>query len=170
MTKPNNIRILVISILCAISLLLGGCADSSPSPSPDKDFSVTMPSGSGLAVHFIDVGQGDSILAESDGHYMLIDAGENDQAGTVVSYLKAEGVTKLDYVIGTHPHSDHIGGLDKIIDTFPVDKVLLPPVEHTTRTFEDVLDSIASEDLKSPNPRPEIPMIWETRPSPYFPR
>ena len=93
MTKPNNIRILVISILCAISLLLGGCTDSSPSPSPGKDFSITMPSGSGLAVHFIDVGQGDSILAESDGHYMLIDAGENDQAGTVVSYLKAEGVT-----------------------------------------------------------------------------
>ncbi len=154
MTKPNNIRILVISILCAISLLLGGCADSSPSPSPDKDFSVTMPSGSGLAVHFIDVGQGDSILAESDGHYMLIDAGENDQAGTVVSYLKAEGVTKLDYVIGTHPHSDHIGGLDKVIDTFPVDKVLLPPVEHTTRTFEDVLDSIASRGLKITKPAP----------------
>lgn len=113
-----------------------------------------MPSGSGLAVHFIDVGQGDSILAESDGHYMLIDAGENDQAGTVVSYLKAEGVTKLDYVIGTHPHSDHIGGLDKIIDTFPVDKVLLPPVEHTTRTFEDVLDSIASRGLKITKPAP----------------
>ena len=55
-------------------------------------------------MHFIDVGQGDSILAESDGHYMLIDAGENDQAGTVISYLKAQGVTKLDYVIGTHPH------------------------------------------------------------------
>ena len=154
MTKPNNIRILVISILCAISLLLGGCTDSSPSPSPGKDFSITMPSGSRLAVHFIDVGQGDSILAESDGHYMLIDAGENDQAGTVVSYLKAEGVTKLDYVIGTHPHSDHIGGLDKVIDTFPVDKVLLPPVEHTTRTFEDVLDSIASRGLKITKPAP----------------
>ena len=105
-------------------------------------------------MHFIDVGQGDSILAESDGHYMLIDAGENDQAGTVVSYLKAEGVTKLDYVIGTHPHSDHIGGLDKVIDTFPVDKVLLPPVEHTTRTFEDVLDSIASRGLKITKPAP----------------
>ena len=154
MTKPNNIRILVISILCAISLLLGGCADSSPSLLPDKGSSITAPSGSGLDVHFIDVGQGDSILAESDGHYMLIDAGENDQAGTVISYLKAEGVTKLDYVIGTHPHSDHIGGLDKIIDTFPVDKVLLPPVEHTTRTFEDVLDSIASRGLKITKPAP----------------
>ena len=154
MTKSKNIRILIISILCAISLLLGGCADSSPSLLPDKGSSITAPSGSGLDVHFIDVGQGDSILAESDGHYMLIDAGENDQAGTVISYLKAEGVTKLDYVIGTHPHSDHIGGLDKVIDTFPVDKVLLPPVEHTTRTFEDVLDSIASRGLKITKPAP----------------
>ena len=154
MTKSKNIRILIISILCAISLLLGGCADSSPSLLPDKGSSITAPSGSGLDVHFIDVGQGDSILAESDGHYMLIDAGENDQAGTVISYLKAEGVTKLDYVIGTHPHSDHIGGLDKVIDTFPVDKVLLPPVEHTTRTFEDVLDSIASRGLKITKPKP----------------
>ena len=105
-------------------------------------------------MHYIDVGQGDSILAESDGHYMLIDAGENDQAGTVISYLKAQGVTKLDYVIGTHPHSDHIGGLDKVIDTFPVDKVILPPVEHTTKTFEDVLVSIASRGLKITKPTP----------------
>ena len=154
MTKLKNIRILIISILCAISLLLGGCTDSSPSFSPDKGSSITAPSGYGLAVHFIDVGQGDSILAESDGHYMLIDAGENDQAGTVISYLKAQGVTKLDYVIGTHPHSDHIGGLDKVIDTFPVDKVILPPVEHTTKTFEDVLDSIASRGLKITKPTP----------------
>lgn len=154
MTKSKNIRILIISILCTISLLLGGCADSSPSLSPDKGSSITAPSGSGLDVHFFDVGQGDSILAESDGHYMLIDAGENDQAGTVISYLKAEGVTKLDYVIGTHPHSDHIGGLDKVIDTFPVDKVFLPPVEHTTKTFEDVLDSIASRGLKITKPKP----------------
>ncbi len=154
MTKSKNIRILIISILCTISLLLGGCADSSPSLLPDKGSSITAPSGSGLDVHFIDVGQGDSILAESDGHYMLIDAGENDQAGTVISYLKAEGVTKLDYVIGTHPHSDHIGGLDKVIDTFPVDKVFLPPVEHTTKTFEDVLDSIASRGLKITKPKP----------------
>lgn len=154
MTKLKNIRILIISILCAISLLLGGCTDSSPSFSPDKGSSITAPSGYGLAVHFIDVGQGDSILAESDGHYMLIDAGENDQAGTVISYLKAQGVTKLDYVIGTHPHSDHIGGLDKVIDTFPVDKVILPPVEHTTKTFEDVLDSIVSRGLKITKPTP----------------
>lgn len=154
MTRRNSIRILIISIFCSISLLLGGCADSAPALSQDKGYSAAAPSGPGLAVHFIDVGQGDSILAESGGHYMLIDAGENDQANTVISYLQAEGVEKLDYVIGTHPHSDHIGGLDKVIDTFPVDRVFLPPVEHTTRTFEDVLDSIASKGLKITKPVP----------------
>ena len=169
MTKLKNIRILIISILCAISLLLGGCADSSPSFSPDKGSSITAPSGYGLAVHFIDVGQGDSILAESDGHYMLIDAGENDQAGTVISYLKAQGVTKLDYVIGTHPHSDHIGGLDKVIDTFPIDKVILHLWSTPTKPLRTYLTPLPSEgNLKSTKPRPPgIPMIWETPPSPY---
>ena len=155
MTKLKNIRILIISILCAISLLLGGCADSSPSFSPDKGSSINRfhPVMDWLCILLM-WARATDILAESDGHYMLIDAGENDQAGTVISYLKAQGVTKLDYVIGTHPHSDHIGGLDKVIDTFPVDKVILPPVEHTTKTFEDVLDSIASRGLKITKPTP----------------
>lgn len=99
-------------------------------------------------VHFIDVGQGDSILIEADNHYMLIDAGENNQGTTVVNYLKEQGVKKLDYVIGTHPHSDHIGGLDTVIHSFDVGKVILPDVIHTTKTFEDVLDAIAENGLK----------------------
>ena len=99
-------------------------------------------------VHFIDVGQGDSILIEADEHYMLIDAGENNQGTTVVNYLKEQGVKKLDYVIGTHPHSDHIGGLDTVIHSFDIGKVILPDVIHTTKTFEDVLDAIAENGLK----------------------
>lgn len=99
-------------------------------------------------VHFIDVGQGDSILIEADDHYMLIDAGENNQGTTVVNYLKEQGVKKLDYVIGTHPHSDHIGGLDTVINSFDIGKVILPDVIHTTKTFEDVLDAIAENGLK----------------------
>lgn len=110
--------------------------------------------GSRLLVHFIDVGQGDSILIESAGHFMLIDAGENDQGETVVSYLEAAGVTKLDYVIGTHPHSDHIGGLDDVINAFDSERVILPPVEHTTRTYEDVLDAAADKGLKLTKPKP----------------
>lgn len=116
--------------------------------------SVSAGSDSGLRVHFIDVGQGDSILAESEGHFLLIDAGENDQGSTVVSYLKQAGVKKLDYVIGTHPHSDHIGGLDDVIRAFDVEKVILPPIEHTTKTFEDVLDAISDKGLKITKPVP----------------
>lgn len=151
MTRHNHIRLLIISIFTMIAVLTGGCS-SSPSPIPPS--APQSGTGQGLTVHYIDVGQGDSILAGSDGHYMLIDAGENDQADTVVSYLKQAGVTSLDYVIGTHPHSDHIGGLDKVIDAFTVGKVLLPPVEHTTRTFEDVLNAVSNKGLKITKPVP----------------
>ncbi|MFR7550923.1 MAG: MBL fold metallo-hydrolase, partial [Clostridium sp.] len=78
------------------------------------------------------MGQGDSILIQDGTHFMLVDAGENDQGDTVVNYLKEQGVTSLDYVIGTHPHSDHIGGLDDVLETFPAKTVIMPPVEHTT--------------------------------------
>ena len=155
-----------MKLLLSIALILAvsGCGGSAlpgsghASAQPEQAGAVTLPSAlssgeAGLTVHFIDVGQGDSILAESDGHFMLVDAGENDQADTVVSYLKGQGVEALDYVIGTHPHSDHIGGLDKVIDTFDVGKVILPPVEHTTKTFEDVLDAVAGKGLKLTKPR-----------------
>ena len=151
MTRHNRIRLLIISIFTMIAVLTGGCS-SSPSPSPPS--APNSGSEQGLTVHYIDVGQGDSILAGLDGHYMLIDAGENDQADTVVSYLRQACVTSLDYVIGTHPHSDHIGGLDKVIDEFSVGKVILPPVEHTTRTFEDVLNSVSNKGLKITKPVP----------------
>lgn len=101
-----------------------------------------------LEVYFIDVGQGDSILIETGSHSMLIDAGENNKGATVVSYLEAKNIKKLDYVIGTHPHSDHIGGLDTVIKSFPVDNIIMPPITHTTETFEDVLDAIDNKNLK----------------------
>lgn len=101
-----------------------------------------------VTVHYINVGQGDSILIQQDGHNMLIDAGTNASENTVVNYLKSKGVTKLDYVIGTHPHEDHIGGLDKVIDNFAVDKVIMPKVTHTTQTFKDVITSIQNKGLK----------------------
>ncbi|QDY32645.1 cell wall-binding repeat-containing protein [Clostridium sporogenes] len=101
-----------------------------------------------VTVHYINVGQGDSILIQQDGHNMLIDAGTNASESIVVNYLKSKGVAKLDYVIGTHPHEDHIGGLDKVIDNFAVEKVIMPKVTHTTQTFKDVITSIQNKGLK----------------------
>lgn len=102
-----------------------------------------------LKVHFIDVGQADSILIqEPSGKSMLIDAGNNDDSDLVVNYLRAQGISKLDYVVGTHPHEDHIGGLDVAINTFDIGNVILPKISHTTKTYKDVLVSIKNKGLK----------------------
>jgi competence protein ComEC len=100
-----------------------------------------------MEVHFIDVGQGDAILVEAGNSTMLIDAGENNKGTIVKEYLNNQQITKLDYIIGTHPHSDHIGGLDTILDSFEVGKVLLPHAVHTTATFEEVLDALERHNL-----------------------
>ncbi len=104
--------------------------------------------GVSCSVHFIDVGQGDSILVESDGHYMLIDAGENDQGETVVSYLREQGVEVLDYIIGTHPHSDHIGGMDDVLEAVTVERAILPETDYGTRTYQEVLEGIEAGNVE----------------------
>lgn len=101
-----------------------------------------------LTVHYIDVGQGDAILVQQGENAMLIDAGGNSNGPQVVSYIKGQGITRLEYVVGTHPHEDHIGGLDNVISSFEIGKVILPDIIHTTKTFEDVLVAIQSKGLK----------------------
>ena len=114
---------------------------------------TTTPSaGSNLEVHYIDVGQGDSILIKTPQKNVLIDAGENNKGDVVVNYLKKEGIKDLDIVIGTHPHSDHIGGMDIVIDNMNVHTVIMPELPDsmipTTRTYEDLLKSIQRKNLK----------------------
>jgi len=102
-----------------------------------------------LKVHYIDVGQADAILIQlPSGQNMLIDAGNNDDAYTVVNYLKSKGISTLDYVIGTHPHEDHIGGLDVVINSFVIGKVYLPRAISTTQNYIDALLAIKYKGLK----------------------
>lgn len=101
-----------------------------------------------LTVDYIDVGQGDSALVNVNGKYMLIDAGTNASEKDLINYLKGKNIQKIDYVIGTHPHEDHIGGLDKVIDNFDIGQVYLPKISHTTKTYESVLESIKNKNLK----------------------
>ena len=100
-----------------------------------------------LLIDFIDVGQADSILIRNQDKVMLIDAGTNEAGETVVNYLQNLGITKIDYLIGTHPHEDHIGGLDDVINHFDIGQIYMPKIETTTKTFEDVLDAIETKNL-----------------------
>ncbi len=96
-----------------------------------------------LSIHYIDVGQGDAILVQAPGgQAALIDGGEEGTG--VVQYLQTKGVQKLDVVIATHPHSDHIGGLIEVLKVIHVDKVITNGQMHTTSTYERFLDAIAS--------------------------
>lgn len=146
--------------LCA-SLIFTGCAPAVSGPgemSRSEETAaqpVPAPDAAGvLKVHFIDVGQGDSILIQSGAENMLVDAGTNESGPTVTAYLQSLGVTKLSYLIGTHPHEDHIGGMDDVIHAFDIGTVILPDVSHTTRTYEDVLDALLEKELRVTRPEP----------------
>ena len=110
-----------------------------------------------LEVQFIDVGQADCILIRNEDHNMLIDAGNNKDGKLLVKYLKDLGITEFDYVIGTHPHEDHIGGLDNIIKSFTIKHLMMPDVTTNTKTFEEVLDAAEKKELQI-----EIPEIDST--------
>ena len=130
------------ALLLALALLLSLAAcDISwlfdPSPAPTG----------GLAVHFIDVGQGDCELIEAQGHFLLIDGGERGSEEKIVKYLRQQGVERLDYVVSTHPHSDHMGGLAYgVLEAFPVGTVIAPRFSPentpTTQTYEKFLDAV----------------------------
>lgn len=108
---------------------------------------ITTDTAGILKIYYLDVGQADSILLISDSEAMLIDAGTNAAGSQVVSDLQKYGVNHLNYAVGTHPHEDHIGGLDDVIHTYPVDHVLMPGVTTTTNTFSDVLDAIEANNV-----------------------
>ena len=103
-----------------------------------KDSEAVIPSpaiGSGLTVHFIDVGQGDSILLTCGKQYMLVDAGGEQAGQTVVDYLHRQSVTTLDYLVSTHPHRDHCGGLATVVQNFSVRTAYSPVTESDNEYF-----------------------------------
>ena len=140
----KKIRIVLLIILC---LLVVGCAN--PFVENDDKTSISTFSGDTLRVNYIDVGQGDSIFIQlPNKETMLIDAGEAYEVDNVINYLNNLGITKIDYAVGTHPHTDHIGGLEEVINTFDIGSIYMPRASSTSKTYEDLLTTISNKGLK----------------------
>lgn len=130
-----------------------GSDESNPS-SEDVISSADNSQVSGtLAVHFIDVGQADSILVVQGDEAMLIDGGNGGDKATISSYIRSLGISRLKYVIGTHPHEDHIGSLSHIVNSFDIEKVYFPKVTANTRVFENFVNSVTSKGLSLTVPK-----------------
>jgi beta-lactamase superfamily II metal-dependent hydrolase len=107
--------------------------------------------GNMVKIHYIDVGQGDSELIQVEDKNILIDAGTSDRKA--LDYLKSLGIKKLDYVIATHPHEDHIGSMDDVIKAFDIGKFYSPKVTTTTKTFENMINALKEKNLKLTVPK-----------------
>ena len=105
-----------------------------------------------VKVEYIDVGQADAILIENNKKYMLIDAGNNEDGDLLVNYFKDKNITDFEYVVGTHPHEDHIGGMDNIIKNFNIKNYYMPDCYTTTKTFEEILDALEEKNLSFETP------------------
>lgn len=106
-----------------------------------------------LQIHFLDIGQGDATYITCDGHSMLVDAGNNNKGTQVQSYLESQKISSLDYLVGTHPDADHIGGLDVVLTKFPAKKLFMPDYEKDTKTYEDVVKAAKYRRLEITHPK-----------------
>ena len=105
-------------------------------------------------IHFLDVGEGLSVLVRSDTHAMLYDGGDRDVSSFVVSYLRDEGIYTLDYVIASHYDADHISGLIGALNNFEVEHVIGPDYVHDSKTYRSFMDAVASQGLTVEHPSP----------------
>ncbi len=142
--KP--ILLLLIAVICLLGILYGtgllefGGGDLINRP-------TTLPDGT-IEVHFIDVGQGDSILIKTESGNMLVDAGPNSAEDSLDSYLKAQGVTSFTYAVFTHMDEDHIGGGDMIENNYTIETTIVPKQISTTTTYERLLNATEKNGCK----------------------
>ena len=152
-----------ISLLMALFLVVFGSIfyflepsqanPNTPTPTPEiVQANQEIQDGEKLQIWFLDVGQADSILIQNGDANMLIDAGNNEDGKKLVSYFQSLGIETFQYVIGTHAHEDHIGGMDDIIDNFDIDTFYMPDAITTTATFESVLDSLEAKNIAFQTP------------------
>lgn len=150
-------KLLGVFLIITFSLILISCGKINQANNPNnknEGNEKTVEEAqkiSGVKIHYIDVGQGDSELIQIGDKNVLIDAGTSDKKA--LDYLKSIKITKLDYVIATHPHEDHIGSMDDVIKACDVGTFYAPKVTQTTKTYEDMIKALKDKNLKITVPK-----------------
>ena len=137
--------LLTVALLLGCTLLLGRVLFS-PVPA-----SASTPEP--MEVHFMDVGQGDATLVICGGHAMLIDAGDATKGTAIQNYLQKQKITKLDYLILTHPDADHIGGAPVIITKFNIDRVFVSNFEKDNENYRKLIQSLDDKQIRPLTPK-----------------
>ena len=148
-TECVRIPIPVIIIFLLVTSALGsGCLENLPVPGINGfSFPPVNQKGGNLSVYFFDVGQGDSTLVVFGNTTILVDAGEIDKGDVIVQDMRSLGISRIDLLVATHPHSDHIGGMEKVLGSFAVRQVVDAGMPHPSPLYKKFLDAIESRHI-----------------------
>lgn len=149
---PRIVSVAVVIIFAVIFAVSGFNGEKTETKS-----AAVQNGGEGrLSVHYLDVGQGDSEFVQlPNGECMLIDAGDMNYGGEITEQIKSLGYDKIDYLIATHPHADHIGGMSEVIENFEIGEIYMPRATTNTATFEELLNTISDKGLSISTARSE---------------
>lgn len=143
---------IVNTLLALVIFVTGTSFNTIPTMATSKNSSTAKKLDT-MEVHFIDVGQGDSTLIKCGDHSMLIDTGDDSKGTAIQNYLQKQSITKLDYLVLTHPDADHIGGAPVIITKFQIDKVFVSNFEKDNKTYQKLIQALDNRRFKYSTPK-----------------
>lgn len=163
--KKSKLNIIVKLLILIVVLLttLSACSADFFLENYSDNTAVSSEGNSDVSVHFLDIGQGDSIFVElPNGECMLIDAGVANKGEFIESYISESGYNKIDYLVATHPHADHIGSMAYIVSNMDIGQVYMPNVSTTTKTYEKLLEAIQQKGLKIKSAKAGMNIVEES--------
>ena len=127
---------------------------SQPTKTPAATQFPSQETSEGLTLHVLEVGKADCLLMECSGEWMMVDGGNEEDEEYILGKLAQMGIEKLDVLVNTHPHEDHLGSLDAVVKAVEVEQAYLSPRDHTTSNYERLLIALVEEDVPTSIPEP----------------
>lgn len=157
--RKQNIKYYAIALVIAlvVTVITEWGQEDTKTPSGGQSETVVsteeLENMDGMQVHFLDVGQGLCILVEMGDEVLIYDGGDSDTSSYVVSYLKQQGITEIDYMVSSHYDSDHLSGLIGCLKAFDVKNVIGSDYEHDSRLYGSFMDAVEEEGLEMYYPK-----------------